>query len=125
MVASPNTPIATYMTTPTCRRNGQRAIANEQTSAPAAGAARIKPSPTVPTWKMSRAKIGRRAVAPPKITANMSSDMAPSTIGLRRTKLIPANSASNDSGARADWVRLMGMHQTRMVEARNSKAHAA
>ena len=78
IVAIPNTALATYITAPTFRRSGQREITNAHVSAPTAGAARMSPSPQDPTWKMSLAKIGSNAVAPAKMTANMSSDIAPS-----------------------------------------------
>jgi hypothetical protein len=45
---------------------------------PTAGAARRKPNPISPTPRMSRAKIGRSAVAPPKRTAKRSRLSAPS-----------------------------------------------
>src|SRR4249920_1962413 len=125
MVANPNVATAAYITIPTCLVSGQRAMMNEHVSAPTAGAARINPNPQDPTAKMSRAKIGSSAVAPAKITANMSSDMAPSTTGLRRTKFTPANSVSNDNGVRLAVGRSSGMHQTRVVEPRNNKAHIA
>src|SRR5262249_22768371 len=114
-VANPNVATAAYITNPTRLVSGQRATTNEQVSAPTAGTARINPSPKDPTAKMSRAKIGSSAVAPAKITANMSSDIAPSTTGLRRTKFTPANSVSNDNGVRLETMRSIGMHQIRTV----------
>src|SRR6516225_8007691 len=125
IVAIPNTATAMYITAPTFARNGQREITNEHVRAPTAGAARMMPSPQDPTWKMSLAKIGSNAVAPAKMTANMSSDIAPSTSGLWRTKLMPANTVVKANGTRFGSVFLIGMHQIRTVEPTNKNAHIA
>ena len=58
-------------------------------AAPTAGAARRNPEPTGPTCRTSLAKAGSRAVAPPKSTANRSSDMEPRIGGWSRTKRTP------------------------------------
>ena len=50
------------------------------------------PSPTGPTSRTSRAKSGNSATAPPNRTATRSSEIAPSSTGVRRTNRSPANS---------------------------------
>ena len=60
--------------------------------APTAGALRRTPSPTGPTSRMSRAKSGSRATAPPNRTATRSSEIAPSSTGVFRTNRRPASS---------------------------------
>ncbi len=72
---------------PARRVIGQRVSASDIASAPIAGAARSRPRPQGPTCSMSLANIGSSAVAPPSSTANRSSEIAPSTTGLPRTKL--------------------------------------
>ncbi|NRT92793.1 hypothetical protein B0I62_000394 [Clostridium beijerinckii] len=49
------------------------------------------PKPKEPIIRMLLAYIGSKAVAPPNNTANKSSDIAPSIIGLLFIKDIPAN----------------------------------
>ena len=72
------------MMPPTRRVSGEVVSTAVIASAPIAGAARNSPSPSGPVWKISSAKIGSSAVVPPSRTANRSSEMMPSTIGLRR-----------------------------------------
>ncbi len=55
MVATPNKATATNILRPALLRSGQRASAIAISSAPAAGIARIRPSPQGPTWKTSLA----------------------------------------------------------------------
>ena len=62
------------------------------------GAARRIPRPFGPTERISEAKIGRRAVAPPKRTANKSRVIEPSTIFLLKTNFIPPVNFS-----KTDW----------------------
>ena len=64
---------------------GYFAKINMVITAPSAGAARIKPSPSAPTFKISCAKIGISATAPPKNTENMSRLNAPRIILLLKT----------------------------------------
>ena len=68
-------------------------------SAPSAGALRSRPSPAGPTARMSRAKIGSSAVAPPNSTQNRSSEIAPSTASVRQMKRTPPSTAVHDSGS--------------------------
>ena len=83
-VAKPKQATLTNMMRPTRRVSGQIVSAAMIASAPMAGAARNRPSPSEPRWKTSLAKIGSSAVVPPSSTANRSSEMTPSTIGSRR-----------------------------------------
>ena len=60
------------------RRGGGRSASHADIkTAPTAGAARRTPSPCGPTCRISSAKIGRIATAPPNSTANRSSVIAP------------------------------------------------
>ena len=85
------------------------------------------PGPTAPTCRMSLAKIGSSAVAPPSSTANRSSEIAPSTTGRCRMKRTPANtvvqrhrllgraacawrSVANSAPATAKSTRAGGVH---------------
>ena len=61
--------------------------------APRPGAARSQPRPAGPTCRMSFAKIGSSATAPPNNTANRSSVIAARNNGLARTKRKPANTS--------------------------------
>ena len=70
---------------PACRLGGRRVAISITPRAPSEGAVRIRPSPTGPTWRMSEAKIGRSAMAPPKKTANRSSAIEPIRAGVRET----------------------------------------
>ena len=85
MVARPNTATPANMVTPALERIGRAASTRAMRVAPMAGAARNRPKPSSPTCRMSRAKTGSRAVAPPSSTANRSSEMAPNTIFWRHT----------------------------------------
>ena len=58
------------------------------------GALRKNPKPSGPTCRISRAKIGNSAVAPPNSTANRSSEIAPSTTGRERTNFTPSATRS-------------------------------
>ena len=68
-------------------------------SAPIAGAERSRPSPHGPVSRMSRAKIGNSAVAPPRNTANMSSDSVPRMMRSPRTKRKPPSSDDRLNGS--------------------------
>ena len=59
-------------------------------NAPTAGAALNIPKPSDPTFKISCAKTGSNATAPPKSTAIISSDKAPKTIWFLNTKFKPS-----------------------------------
>ena len=85
---------------PTRRWMAWRASHSDISSAPTAGAARSRPRPHGPVCRMSRAKIGSSAVAPPSSTANRSSEMTPSTSGRARMKCTPANTDLQRGGSR-------------------------
>ena len=59
------------------------------TVAPIAGQALKRPSPCGPTCRISEAKTGSIATAPPKSTANISSENAPRSSGVLKTKSNP------------------------------------
>ncbi len=71
-------------------RKGKRAISSDMVTAPAAGAARSIPNPTGPARRISCAKMGISATAPPSSITNKSSEMAPSSMGERLTYWKPA-----------------------------------
>ena len=92
VVDSPNTIIetpkpATEMSSvrPAWRLGGRRVAMSITPSAPIDGAVRRMPSPTGPTCRMSIAKTGSSAMAPPKKTANRSSAIDPTRAGVRAT----------------------------------------
>ena len=59
-------------------------------NAPTAGAALKTPNPSDPTFKISCAKTGNRAIAPPNKTAIISSVMAPKIAFVLNTKRTPS-----------------------------------
>ncbi len=63
---------------PLAARIGRRARKSAAANDPTAGDARSNPRPVGPTSRMSFAKIGRRATAPPSRTAKRSREIAPS-----------------------------------------------
>ncbi len=81
MVAMPNSATQKNMMRPICRVSGQLTSVADTATAPIAGAARNRPSPSGPVWNTSSAKIGSNAVVPPSSTANRSSEMTPRMIG--------------------------------------------
>jgi hypothetical protein len=103
-VPAPKTATATKSHRPTWCSIGRRAIATEIAGAPVAGAARNSPRPHGPTCRMSRATMGRSAVAPPSSTAKRSSEMAPSTALRRQMMLTPASTVANVAGSRGGIV---------------------
>ena len=84
-------------------------------SAPIAGAERSSPSPHGPVSRMSRAKIGSSAVAPPSNTANMSSDSVPRMMRSCRTKRKPPS-----SDVRLNGSVLRGARSTRISASMNA-----
>ena len=58
--------------------------------APIAGAALKTPNPSEPTFKISIAKIGNKATAPPKSTATISSVIAPKIAFVLKTNFTPS-----------------------------------
>ena len=59
-------------------------------NAPTAGAALNTPKPSGPTFKISCAKTGSNATAPPNRTANISNVNAPKIILVENTKFNPS-----------------------------------
>ena len=83
------------------------------TSDPTAGAVRKRPSPVGPTSRMSFAKIGSNATAPPSSTAKRSSEIAPNSTFVRRMSRTPASTSSipaAPSVAGARPLRMARMH---------------
>ena len=78
---------------PACRLGGHRVAISITPRAPSDGAVRNSPSPTGPTWRMSEAKIGSSAMAPPKKTANRSSAIEPIRAGVFGDVADPAEQA--------------------------------
>ncbi len=91
MVARPKPATVTSSTRPGRRQGLSRVRARAMVRAPSDGAARSQPRPTGPTPRMSLAKIGSRATAPPRSTAKRSSVIAARKTGLWRMKAKPAN----------------------------------
>ncbi len=89
---APKIPTTTSSVGPARVWSGRRARMIPAASAPTAGALRRTPSPTGPTWRISRAKTGASAIAPPKRTAKRSSAIAPSSIRVRNTNRTPSAS---------------------------------
>ena len=84
-VAAPNTATPANMVQPALRWMGRAARISPTSTAPRAGPERKMPKPSAPTCSTSRAKAGSRAVAPPRITAARSREMAPNTTRLVQT----------------------------------------
>ncbi len=104
IIDTPNDPTASRSVLPTRSRSGRRASTTAATSAPTAGALRRAPSPTGPTSRMSFAKIGISAAAPPRSTANRSSEIAPSRTGVRRMSATPANTSRSEGVPVTSWA---------------------
>ena len=86
-------------------RTLKRAMTIAPASAPTAGAARRSPRPVGPTSRMSFAKTGRSATAPPRSTAKRSSEIAPSRTFVRRMRRTPAITSSRPSAPSAAGTR--------------------
>ena len=99
-VPAPKPATAANMIAPTCRRRLRRESQTDITSAPIAGAALSRPRPQGPVCRMSRAKMGSKAVAPPSSTANRSREITPSTTGRARMNEMPANRVFSVAGSR-------------------------
>ena len=108
--------------TPLRRCTGQRVSSSDITNAPAAGAARSNPKPQGPVCRMSRAKIGSSATAPPSSTANRSSETAPSTTGRCAMKRSPASSAPAETGSRVRGTARASIRITQTSAAAKPKA---
>ena len=72
---------------------GKRASASAARNAPAGAEARRSPRPVGPTSRMSFAKIGSNATAPPRSTAKRSSEIAPKSTRVRRIRRTPASTS--------------------------------
>ncbi len=88
LVAKPTTAIKRFLQGLFIGEN--RVIKSMVITAPLDAAALIKPKPSDPTFKISLAKTGSNATAPPKNTENKSKLIAPNIILLLKTKLIPS-----------------------------------
>jgi hypothetical protein len=94
-VAAPKAATATSSFQPAPPRIGKRASSSAKSSAPIEGAARKRPRPQGPVWRMSRAKMGRRATAPPSSTAKRSSVIAPRMMGWAKMNRRPASTSAD------------------------------
>ena len=99
MVAAANTATLQSSTGPARRNSGRNARNPAIRSAPAYGDARSTPISIGPPPSTSSAIWGSSAVAPPKITASMSSRIAPNTGRSRHMCRTPASIASADGAA--------------------------
>src|SRR4030088_1123801 len=90
-VAAPKMPTQISIVAPAFRLIGFTTIVSDTASAPTEGIARSSPSPRGPARRMSVAKIGNSAVAPPSSTANRSSEIDPSGSFDRHTYSRPAS----------------------------------
>ena len=109
---TPNSATAERNSRPARRGGGRSASRPDISTAPTAGAARRAPSPCGPTCRISSAKIGRMATAPPNSTASRSSVIAPRKIGRREEERQPGPHAGHQrlgprrpAGARARRMR--------------------
>ena len=87
-IPKPNTATSNFI--PALRLIGIYAVVNIVRKAPTAGAALKTPKPSGPTFKISCAKTGKRATAPPKSTAIMSKLRAPKMAFVLNTKRTPS-----------------------------------
>ena len=76
-------------TCPVRSQSRRRATNTLMITAPIAGDARSTPSPVGPTCRISAAKIGSSATAPPKNTEKRSSVSAPKSTGSPNTNVTP------------------------------------
>ncbi len=91
---APNAATTRNSVLPARRWMGRRARKSAAAKDPTAGAVRRSPRPVGPTSRMSFAKIGRSATAPPSRTAKRSSEIAPSSTFVRRMSRTPASTSS-------------------------------
>ncbi len=92
---------------PTFSPRLKRASVSDINAAPQAGAARNAPSAQGPASRMSFAKIGSSAVAPPSSTANRSNDSVPSSNRRWKMKVMPPNSVRQVVGSLRGGARSM------------------
>ena len=100
-------PTAPNRMRPTRRRSGQRGQRDADQDRADARRRAQQAVAAAPTCSTSVANTGRSAVAPPNSTAARSSEMAPSSAGVARTKRMPAVTSRHVGGraARRDDVR--------------------
>ena len=101
IVPAPKPATATSNVRPTRRVIGRMARAAHTRPAPMPPAARSQPRPTESTPRRSVAMAGRRAMAPPNSTANMSSERAPRRTGSLRMKRRPSMALVHPARGRA------------------------
>ncbi len=102
---TPNSATAEQEQAPRAPGGGRSASRPDISTAPTAGAARRAPRPCGPTCRISSAKIGRMATAPPNSTASRSSVIAPRKIGRVKRNASPARTLATSGSARADRGR--------------------
>ncbi|MCY1215305.1 hypothetical protein D9M72_271470 [compost metagenome] len=122
VVARPNSISAPNSSRPTCSPRLSRASVRDMSIAPQAGAARSAPSAQGPALRMSLAKMGSSAVAPPSSTANRSSDSVPSSRRRWKMKVMPANSVRQVVGSLRGGARSTRMLAMEAKAARYSAA---
>ncbi len=106
IVKTPNAITARMNVRPIRRPGGRNAMNPDIRTAPMAGAARRAPRPRGPTCRISPAKIGKIATAPPNSTATRSSVIAPRKIGRVNRKARPSRTlATSGACARAEGGR--------------------
>ena len=93
IVPMPNSATEINRVLPIRRLTGFTVRYSATTPAPMPVAARSQPSPTAPTPRRSSAMAGSNATAPPKSTANRSSEIAPSRMGWLRTNRRPSTAS--------------------------------
>ncbi len=97
---TPNSATAIRKVRPARPGGGRSASQPDISTAPIAGAARSPPRPSGPTWRISWAKIGRIATAPPNSTARRSSTIAPTNTRRVRRNASPAFTLASSGSAR-------------------------
>ena len=90
IIIAPNVATTTSSVGPARWRRGRRARTMPARSAPAAGAARSRPTPMGPTWRIVSAKTGASAIESPNSTATRSSEIAPRSMRVWTMNPIPA-----------------------------------
>ena len=99
----------------------KRVIKSIVSTAPEDTAARIKPRPSEPTFKISCANTGNKATAPPKNTEKRSKLIAPSIIFVLKTNLMPSLKLLNmlSFGTKAGGWGLRKKMQTNAINMNN------
>ena len=127
IVNAPNAPTARNSAgpDPAVERAGREPSAT--TTAPMPGAALSTPLPSAPTCSTSCEKTGSSAVAPPRSTATRSSDMVPSSAGVRRMKRTPSSASCRvaERGSSVRWARRSTRRHEQHARARRAPAATA